>query len=125
MKFAEEVYSYQIKEEKFEEGLLDRELDFNNIFYDGYYSSLKIIGVPNEQRLSKELQKFIKDNGFNRVYLIHDDGWETHYLLKNYPAEGWRIRYPDSSPTNELELEKPHKDFDILGIKYKLWNKEK
>lgn len=60
----------------------EQNLNFNSVEFDTSHNYIKIIGVPNEQRLSKELQEFLGNKGFSYVYFVHTDGWITPYITK-------------------------------------------
>ena len=60
---------------------------------------LHIENVAEDTRLDADIQKFIFENGFNKVTLFHEDvddkgEWETHYTLSDIlPTRGWRRRW--------------------------------
>lgn len=77
-----------------ENRLLEAGLDFDRIRWDSYDGSLELDNVANEVRLSEAQQKLIHDSGFGKVYVNHQDKWETHYILGSKgefkAIEGWR-----------------------------------
>jgi len=53
--------------------------NFGDWTWDWYDSSLELIGCHKDFRLSKEILKFLFDQGFSRVWLQHEDNMETYY----------------------------------------------
>lgn len=95
--------------------------DFNNLTTDSYYKSLEVHAIENDARLSEEAQDFIMEAGFEKVYLRHRDGWETHYTLGLYPAsKGWRKRWV-AAPEEGL----PNRGYFEVSYWPESWNKNK
>lgn len=52
-----------------------------------------------DARLSVEVQRAIQAAGFIKVYVNHEDKWETHYTFygkdgaMELPVKGWRVSY--------------------------------
>lgn len=61
---------------------------YDHIGWDSYDHSLEIHEVPPDYRLSKDALKAIFDAGFLKIYVNHEDKWETHY------PGAWRVSYP-------------------------------
>lgn len=93
-KFAEAAFKFSWIKSAFEDKL--NEVlgggDYEDIGWDSYDCSLEICKVSNDIRLSIEAQKFIFDSGFSKVYVNHNDEWETHYGwgAEFKPQRGWR-----------------------------------
>ena len=107
MKFAELMFEYHRYESKFTDALGDAGLEeFDRVSGDYYDGSLEILKVGNDERLSEAAQRVIFDAGFAKVYVNHQDGWETHYSWGTEPfkaVRGWRRRYvsdPEAKTTN-------------------------
>lgn len=93
-------------ESELESALADFGIEFTKLGWDHYDYSLELYGVPVEVRLSEEVQRFIYDCGFSKVYINHEDKWETHYSWKE-PFEiskGWRVSYPHKREDNNTSI---------------------
>ncbi len=102
---AERIFDGTEAEKDLCEKLDDAGAQFSKMRWDWYDNSLELDGVPNDFRLSSELQKVIFDAGFGQVYVNHQDKWETHYSGwgKEFKSvEGWRVSYPHKR--EELKL---------------------
>lgn len=118
--FADIAYEFDSTKSEFEDDLIDLGIDFMDLGWDQYDMSLEIKGVPDDDRLSLELQKLIYGNGFLKCYLNHNNKWETHYDLVNIIEEGWRVSYPRHSGKDKIMVEKVLKTWDRAGIEYEV-----
>lgn len=50
---------------------------YTHISTDWYDNSIEFYGVGNDARLNAEHMAIISEAGFGKVYLNHEDGWET------------------------------------------------
>jgi hypothetical protein len=95
-------------ESEIEEALGDVEVPFHHIGWDHYDCSLELHGVPAGYRLSEAVQKIIYDAGFAKVYVNHEDKWETHYTWarnKDFaPVPGWDVSYPHKRGDDESAI---------------------
>lgn len=90
-KFAEEMFAYNIALSAFEDKLTYADTglsDYDKLGADEYDMSLEIYGVPDDDRLSHDGVEMILGEGFDKIYVNHTDGWETHYSTRN--KTGWR-----------------------------------
>ncbi len=109
-KFAEQMFGYHRAEMNFTDALCDTGFgEFDHVSGDYYDNSLEIKGVSNDARLSAAAQQIIFDAGFSKVYVNHQNGWETHYGWSRgkpfKPDRGWRRRYvtdPTATTTNQI-----------------------
>lgn len=62
-------------------GILEERLGlvFEDFSFDGGDDSLTITRVRTGVRLSEETQDKLYELGFLRIYLLHEEGWETYY----------------------------------------------
>jgi hypothetical protein len=94
--FADIYHIFECAKEEFENKLYEIcPFEFEKMWCDSYDNSIEFSGLLPEFRLNPEAFEFLKNNGFDRCYLNHNDMWETHYI-KTYP-EGWRVRYMNKS----------------------------
>jgi len=92
---AELIHDAEIAKDKLEDDLVKMGLSFEDTVYDWYDNSMEVIDVPDEQRLSMDAQKILLEAGFSKVFLNHQNRWETHYTLKSgEEVKGWRVSYP-------------------------------
>jgi len=62
---------------------------YQGLWEFGIWDALQFFGVHPSARLSEEVQLYIKEEGFSRTVLHHDDGIQTYYYL---PSQGVRIK---------------------------------
>lgn len=78
------------------------------IGWDYYDLSLELHGVPNDWRMPDDAQRTFSDEGFAKVYVNHQDGWETHYTWADpaafAPHPGWRVNYPHKRQKNDGQI---------------------
>lgn len=95
---AEKLFSGSHAKCEMESQLYDAGVQFDEIGWDYYDCSLEIYGVPADCRLTAAVQKIIYDSGFARVFVNHQDKWETHYTFPREggfaEVKGWRVSYP-------------------------------
>lgn len=111
-------------EDDFSELLSDGE-DFDRLGTDDYDASLEIIGASNDWRLTDRQQRYLANAGFHKVYVNHEDGWETHYGLRGeLPARGWRRRYVSdpSTTTDRVVLGEPNPGYYEISYWPEGWN---
>lgn len=103
---AEKWWANSAVVNEIEEGLWENEptgFDFQTIRTDNYDSSIEIDGVPADYRLTQDQSDWLKKCGFDKIYVNHTDGWETHYSPGS--TNGWRRRYvsdPEAKTTNVI-----------------------
>lgn len=93
--FAQEWWDFLARKEQWEttfDNLIGGGSDYNRITTDIYDESISIRGASNNWRLNNEQISFLRDAGFGKCYIYHDDGWESHYDLKGNKSP-WRRRY--------------------------------
>lgn len=85
-------------ESELESALEEAGAKFERMGWDFYDCSLELYGVPPDYRLSTEVQRLVHAAGFVKVYINHEDQWETHYGFdprgEFKEAKGWRVSYP-------------------------------
>ena len=95
-------------ESELEEQLFDAGVSFSKIGFDPYDCSIELYGLPNDFRLSEEVQKIIYAAGFAKAYCNHQDKWETHYAFdatKDFAmSKGWRVSYPHKRGDDEKAI---------------------
>jgi len=94
---AQRLFDSSRAEGDLEEQLIDAGVEFSRLGWDWYDCSLEIHGVPAGLRLSAAAQGVVHAAGFAKVYVNHEDGWETHYSFRApefAEAKGWRVSYP-------------------------------
>lgn len=101
---AEIIFEGEHAQSVIEDELIALDIQFEDTSYDNYDNSMELYDVPNECRLSVEAQKLLFDAGFSKIYLNHNDKWETHYtfqLGEFREVKGWRVSYPSKRGENE------------------------
>ena len=108
-RFAEAMFAYWEAKSNFEDALADAGFSaFEKIGGDDYDNSIEFIRVANDARLTEHQQRIVRDAGFNKAYVNHLNGWETHYSWTEpeFKADrGWRRRYvsdPEAKTTNVI-----------------------
>lgn len=96
--FAEKWWQFLRDQSKWEDGFCDLLRDgddYHHMSTDDYDMSVEIKQATDDLRLSAEMQQYLWDAGFGKVYVNHKDGWETHYSFfrETPPVRGWRRRY--------------------------------
>lgn len=94
---AERIFDGSSARNEMEEQLEEAGVTLDRIGHDRYDCSLEIYGVPPGERLSEAAQRVVHAAGFAKVYVNHDDKWETHYSFRDAEfkiAKGWRVSYP-------------------------------
>jgi hypothetical protein len=92
--FADIYHEYRQAESDFEDKLLSLGVpDWSTIGADDYDSSIELYEVPNDVTLTIEVLQFLSENGFDRCYLNHKNGWQTHYSDMPKNPKGWRVKY--------------------------------
>lgn len=91
---AERMFDGDAARSMLEDRLADVGLEMR-IGWDYYDCSIELYEVDPDVRLTAEQQKVICDAGFQRAYVNHTDGWETHYTWDRgvSPVRGWRRRW--------------------------------
>lgn len=80
-----------------EHQLLTAGVRVERIGWDYYDCSLELHGVADDYRLSPDVQLIIHTAGFAKVYVNHQNKWETHYTFAQgefVARDGWRVSYP-------------------------------
>lgn len=99
--FAQQWWDFDHAKCAWEDSLDDRlpeNAEYDRLRSDSYDGSLEIDGAINDLRLEASVQQFIRDAGFHKVYVNHQDGWQTHYDLSGtVPVRGWRRRYVEDA----------------------------
>lgn len=94
---AQRLFDGSGAESEIEDYLDDHGLTVERIGWDYYDRSLELHGVPATQRLDEAAQEYLYKAGFCKVYVNHEDQWETHYgfdLRQPFAAtKGWRVSY--------------------------------
>lgn len=101
---ADVIFNGIAEQGKLEDDLYDLGVLFEETSYDYYDCSIELYNVPNDYRLSEQVQRFLFDAGFLIVFLNHFDKWETHYHFykdKNFPLKGFRVSYPNKRGKDE------------------------
>lgn len=104
---AERLFDGGSARSEMEDQLEDAGVTLDRLGYDSYDCSLEIYGVPATQRLSEAAQRAVHAAGFAKVYVNHDDKWETHYGFRDAEfkvAKGWRVSYPHKRGKEEKSI---------------------
>ena len=97
LSIAERMFAGSDAESELDVQLYEAGVQWERSGFDWYDCSLELYGVPPDYRLSADVQRIIHAAGFAKVYVNHEDKWETHY---SWPvgafkeAKGWRVSYP-------------------------------
>lgn len=102
---AERLFDAHHAEGELGDALEKAGVDFERLGWDYYDTSLEIYDVPSDHRLGGEALLAISYAGFSRVFVNHQDKWETHYSFKDgvppQETKGWRVSYPRKREGNE------------------------
>ena len=109
---SERMFDGGFAESELSESLYEAHVKYKTLGWDWYDNSLELHGVADDYRLSEEVQKIIYDAGFSKIYVNHENKWETHY---NHGGNknGWRVSYPHKRGENEsgILVEEPVKSW--------------
>jgi hypothetical protein len=104
MNIANKIFEGERLRSNLEDTLLDAGAQFDDTGFDDYDNSLELFDVPDDYRLSPEVQEIIFKAGFSIAYINHKNKWETHYRFGPEPfkeVEGWRVSYPQKRGKDE------------------------
>jgi hypothetical protein len=115
MALAERLFDGGDAETELIEALQTAGVPFERLGWDWYDISLELHGVPADYRLSEAAQRVVHEAGFAKVYVNHEDKWETHYSFHAggpfEASKGWRVSYPhkrgESGPGIWVEADVP------------------
>src|SRR5271165_1370509 len=92
LSLAERLFAGDSARNDIEDMLDVAEVTYERIGWDGYDCSLEVYGVPSDERLPEVLVLGLLGAGFLKIYVNHEDKWETHHSATN--LKGWRVSYP-------------------------------
>lgn len=94
--------------------------NFGDWHWDWYDSSLELTGCKVEFRLPKDILKFLFEQGFDRVWLQHEDNMETYYSKLGGGVENRDSLMPHRQDRNKAASAQRHKVAELFRENVKL-----